>query len=307
MKREKRIVACAGLRFCLATFLLVSLLWQPETTVAGEARNIRPGDAIEITVYEHEGLSETVVVKADEAIDDQFIRGVAIEGITIERFREIVVAELSHFMDRSPRVTVRFAESFPIHVTVLGQVENPGTHKVQNIATPLGAIGAAGGFVAGARLAHVKLIRQSSAAGRSQEINFESFYENGDLAYLPPLQEGDIIVVPGSPLSTMVKVLGGVERPGNYEIPFRSSLLDVLFLAGGPKKGAKLTEIKITSPTRKQKGEMTINLEDQIKGGKLSNDFYVEPGDIIFVPEKAGTGRKFRRVMRELVSCGPLD
>jgi protein involved in polysaccharide export with SLBB domain len=168
----------------------------------GQERKIKPGDAIEIMVYERPDLSQAVVVGPDGTVDFPFMQGVPVEGMTLQRFQELIVAQLSRYMDRSPLATVRFTETYPVKVTVLGQVVRPGAYSVPNTSTLQGAIGQAGGFIPGAQLAQIKLIRSEGKNGNDHKdnhvVNMEKFYLEGDPSTLPILKE-DLIVVPGNP------------------------------------------------------------------------------------------------------------
>ncbi|MCI0493745.1 polysaccharide export protein [candidate division KSB1 bacterium] len=261
---------------------------------------IKPGDAIQIIVYEHEELSQTVTVSADGTVGFPSLEGLPVDGITLQRFREIIVAQLSRYIERSPLVTVRFAETYPTRVTILGQVANPGVHVVLNTSTIQGAVIAAGGFSAGAQLSQIKLIRSEGENKTSHTVNMERFYLSGDPSTLPELKDGDTIVVPGNPIARTVKVLGSVERPGSFEVSFQTSLLDILFMAGGPTEDANLKKIKIASFANPDAQEVNINIKKIWKTKNLKSVPIVFPGDVVYVPSKKVTWGKFIDLMRDV-------
>ena len=203
-------------------------------------------------------------------------------------------------MENIPLVLVRFSESYPIKVTVLGQVARPGLYPITNTATLQGAIGAAGGFIPGAQLSKIKLIRTEDKKNINQIIDMEKFYLNGDPSLLPLLRNGDTIVVPGNPLATTVKVLGSVENPGSYEVFFRSTLLDVIFMAGGPTEDANLNNIKIASLTGQDAREVRININDLMKSKNITNIPMVVPGDVVYIPKRTITWNKIVGIMRDV-------
>jgi polysaccharide export outer membrane protein len=140
--------------------LLIASIYavQPRETL-GQDRRIKPGDVIEIAVSGHAELSRTAVVDVEGRLDYPFLDGLPVDNITLPRLREIVGAQLSRYMDQRPLVTARFAKGYLINVTVLGQVAKPGTYSILNTTTFQGAISEAGGFVPGAQLSEVKLLR----------------------------------------------------------------------------------------------------------------------------------------------------
>jgi protein involved in polysaccharide export with SLBB domain len=291
--------------------LAIGLAWLSSVSVAQcQERTIKPGDAIEIVVYEHEELSETVVVSPEGTVDSPFLKGIPVDEMTLERFQEILVTQLSRYMERTPLVKVRFTESYPVRVTVLGQVLKPGKYLIQNTSTIQGAIGEAGGFTSGATLSQVKLIRArgegTNGDAANQIVNMERFYLQGDPSYLPMLKDGDTIVVPGDPLANAVKVLGGVNNPGSFDVLFPANIVDVIFLAGGPTDDANLSAVKVTSRNGQDTRETQFNVKELLKSRQADRMPLVAPGDIVHVPQKALTWKKFVRVMRDVSSFATL-
>ena len=284
-----------NLRRIACLILLLSPL-----SLKGQERLIKAGDALEIIVPQTEELNVTVLVQPDGTIEFPGMQGLPIDGITLQRFKEVLVNQLSPFMGTTPLVMVRFSESYPIKINVLGQVAMPGLHQIANTATLQGAIGAAGGFIPGAQLSKIKLIRTENEKKTERIINLEKFYLNGDPTELPLLTSDDTIVVPGNPLATNVKVLGSVENPGSYDVYFQTSLLDVIFLPGGPTEDANLKKIKVVSMTGENLREISINVDDLMSLKSLASIPIVVPGDVVYVPEKKMIWRKFFSVVRDI-------
>lgn len=283
----------------------IIFLWLP-LWLFGQERLIKPGDAIEIIAPQSAELSRTVVVAADGTVDFPALQGLPVDGITLQRFKEILIAQLSRYLESTPLVMVRFSESYPIKVTVLGQVAMPGLYPIANTATLQGAIGAAGGFIPGAQLSKIKLIRNVNGERSEQVVNMEQFYLNGDPSALPLLKDEDTIVVPGNPLATNVKVLGAVKNPGSYEVFFQTTLLDVIFLAGGATADANLKKIKIVSLTGQNAREVPINIKNLLKAKNFSSIPIVVPGDVVYVPEKKVSWGKFLNLLRDLTTLATL-
>jgi len=271
-----------------------------------QERKIKPGDAMEIVVYGQEELSQTVVVRSDGTINYPFVEGIPIDDLTVRRFQQILVSQLSTYIERTPLVTVRFTKTYPISVTVSGQVVRPGIYQLSSNSTCQSAIEAAGGLTPGAQLSRVKITRVEEGRRINHEVNLEKFYLDGDIYYLPKLQAGDTVVVPGNPLATTVKVLGGVIRPGSYEVSFGTSLLDVIFLAGGPSNDANLGKVRLISLRGQNAREVRINIKNISKSEDIRSIPLVVAGDVVFVPQKSITWRKFINFMRDLVIFATL-
>jgi protein involved in polysaccharide export with SLBB domain len=289
--------------FCLKPLvLLIALLYLlPSAPALGQERKIKPGDVIEITVSEHAELNQSVLVNPEGKMDYPCLEDVPIDGLTLSRLRELLVNQLSRSLEARPFVVVRFAESYPIAVTVLGHVVKPGSYMLHNTSRLQSAIGEAGGFAPGALLSQIKLLHKDGEVINNQTVNLEMFYLKGDLSALPILKDGDTIVVPGNPLTATVKVLGNVQKPGSFDVAFRMSLLDVIALAGGTTNQADLRRVKVISFGGQNVGETkVINVEALLQASSVKNISVVAPGDVVYVPQRKNHLGKVVSVLRDL-------
>ncbi|MCG3118834.1 MAG: hypothetical protein ALAOOOJD_01109 [bacterium] len=291
-------------------YFALPLVWfclLPARETAGQERKIKPGDVIEIVVAEHAELNQNVLVNPEGKMDYPFLEGVPVDGLTASRLRELLVNQLSRALETRPIVVVRFVESYPIAVTVLGHVAKPGNYTLRNTSTLQSAISEAGGFVPGALLSQLKLIRKEGQLVNNQTVNLEMFYLKGDLNSLPLLKDGDTIVVPGNPLTATVKVLGSVQKPGSFDVAFRMSLLDVIALAGGTTDQANLHQVKVISLGGQNAGETrVINVENLLQAASLKSIPVVAPGDVVYVPKSKNHLGKFVGVLRDLSAFATL-
>ncbi len=306
----------AKLSKTLAIAWFTSAVVHPLPAPGQEQRKIQPGDALQIIVHNSESLSQTAVVSPEGAVDLPFMQGMPVAGLSLTRFQEILRGQLSRYMEKSPLLTVRFTETYPVKITVLGQVVRPGIYLVANTSTLQGAIGQAGGFIPGAQLAKIRLIRAGGTNGYHANngvhrdsvsiVNMERFYLEGNPYALPALEEGDVIVVPGSPFANAIKVLGSVTRPGSYEVAFKTSLLDVLFMAGGPTDQANLNGIRVLSPGGEEAREIRVSMKNLLATKNLSGIPLLAPGDVVYVPEQPVTWGKIMGVVRDVTIIASL-
>ena len=294
----------------ILTFNLIFILILSLTTISlANDFKIKIGNVIEILVYGHEELSRPVMVKPEGTVDFPFLQNIPIDGLTIDELREIIVIQLSKYMNQKPLVSVILLETYPIEVTVLGRVFKPGAHQIKVNSTIQGAIGQAGGFLPGANLTEVKIIRKDYKSDTKEEffINLEKFLVTGDPDSLPQLKNGDVIMVPSYSGPSTVKVLGEVYRPGSFEINYdNDSLLDIIFMAGGLTKEANIKKVKLISINDKNKQEITIDLYTNFTSDDYKKIPKVKPGDIIFIPKKVFSWNKFIRLMRDITVFATL-
>ncbi len=83
--------------------------------------------------------------------------------------------------------------------------------------------------------------------------------------------------------SRAVSVQGAVQAPGVYQLLSRSSVLDVIGMAGG-LSGDEEKRIVILRRSGGQDVRLEVDLERLIEGGELSLNVELLPGDIVMVP-----------------------
>jgi len=278
-----------------------------ELLAYSEAKKIQPGDVIEILVYGQGDLSRVVKVSTDGTINFPFLNDLPVDGLTLNELRDIISVQLSKYVERKPIVTLNFLSTYLIGVTVLGQVLKPGTYQIPQNASIQGAIGQAGGFIPGAKIKELQLIRQLDTEKQILPVNLEKFIIEADLSLLPTLEDGDVIFVPGWPGATAVKIAGEVKIPGNYEVfaDFQN-ILDVIFKAGGATDDADLTKVLLISFHEQQQKEQEINIKECLEHKKYEAIPKVVPGDVIFVPEKSNRWKQFVQIMRDITSFATL-
>jgi polysaccharide export outer membrane protein len=117
-------------------------------------------------------------------------------------------------------------------------------------------------------------------------------------AGLTPMQLRDLLVqklaeyVPSPSVSVIVNevrsfkvsVLGEVQRPARYELKSRTTVLDVLALAGGFNQFAARTRIIIIRQEGEKKQRILFNYNKVIGGGADDENYYLQPNDIVLVP-----------------------
>ena len=90
-------------------------------------------------------------------------------------------------------------------------------------------------------------------------------------------KQGDITII--------VNIWGDVDKPGRYEVSSTMNLINLLSLAGGPKRDAKLGEVRITrsfgTDSTVHRVNLKVNLEDLTK--VRESDLMLYPGDTIFL------------------------
>ncbi|MBF0614578.1 MAG: hypothetical protein G8237_03495 [Magnetococcales bacterium] len=161
-------------------------------------------------------------------------------------------------------------------VYVMGEVTQPGMHRVTGLSTLLDALSTAGGVRKTGSLRTIQLHRQ----GQVQTIDLYSLLGKEGSGQDPTLAVGDRIVVP--PIGSVVGISGLVKRPGIYELPPEQTNLPLntlLELAGGPVSptGNRFSLLKSDARDRE-----TLTEINTAKQATISN------GNIVLVEAKLG-------------------
>ncbi len=277
--------------------VLVSITVISSAISYGQGRQIQSGDRLTITVLDREDLTRTVVVRPDGTIQYPFMGSEDLNGFSLNRLRTVITLQLTRSLGSPPQaVDVLWAEDAfldQIKVSVLGQVFSPGVIRVEQEAGIQGAITAAGGLLPIARQDGIKLRRLTNQGQAVLDVNLARFLETGDLSYLPDLEDGDIIVVPGGETS-LVSIEGGVNSPGQYPVLPGAKVYDMIIQAGGFSDGARKHDVLLLKPSGRNdvKRKFTINISDLLRTGQEPLSPPVEPGDLIVVRKRFFTASR---------------
>jgi protein involved in polysaccharide export with SLBB domain len=160
-------------------------------------------------------------------------------------------------------------------VVVTGMVQRPGMFNLVGKVTLLGVLAMAGAPLSEQRPMRVRVLRQGQEflsvridAGMNASAVKELAME---------LQSGDIVAV--EPLTVRVTLLGAVQKPGTYEIPIGSRVMDLLSRAGGLLPTANMSNVSLN-----RKGEvLTLNL-GKLWEGEMEQNPELQDGDLVLVP-----------------------
>jgi protein involved in polysaccharide export with SLBB domain len=266
------------------TAFVIFLIFLP---IMGQERVIKPGDMLNIVVYGHTELSRPVTVGSTGSMDYPFMQNIPVDGMSLEELRRFMVAQLARYIEGQPIITLSFAESQLVTISVLGHVKNPGTVQLPLTGTLQEAVSQAGGPLEGAKMDQVTLIRNEGGEVKKKNYNLIFLNLLGDMRQNPAMQQGDIVLVTGNPIFAGVKIIGEVNAPGIHEAFYGATVMDMIFKAGGLKPKANAKNIRYISPAEKKSKEVMIDL----------NQYYQDPyhyilptvvaGDIIIVPAKS--------------------
>lgn len=85
-----------------------------------------------------------------------------------------------------------------------------------------------------------------------------------------------------------VKVWGEVQRPGLYDVPLGTDLIELISSAGGPKETAQLSKIKVIRTTTKDRegSVMKVDIKHYLDTGDESDIPEIKADDTVIIPMK---------------------
>ena len=129
-----------------------------------------PGDVFEMRVFGEAELSGDYQVQDDGTVNFPLVGRLHVEGLTQAEAGDLLEARLGDGFLKRPNVTIVVLERQNLEVSVLGQVNAPGTFAFTEQLTLVQAISQAGGLSPLAAARRVKITRRTSTGPRTFEV-----------------------------------------------------------------------------------------------------------------------------------------
>jgi polysaccharide export outer membrane protein len=246
---------------------------------------VGPGDVLEVEAFDEREISGEFLVEPNGNITFPLLGLVPVAGKTAAE----VVATIEQLLERDFYVDVQLKVEVSVFasqpVTVLGEVEEPGTYYLQRRTSLTEILARAGGLKssAGAALELRRTARDDPGGteGPPEPLVLSTAQlvtgEVGREIYLHP---GDVIFV--SP-KKLFFITGEVARPGQYEISAGLTLMQAISQAGGVGKFASQS-IEVHRFVGGQRKMLDFDLS-QIRKGKVV-DPEILASDVVYVKRR---------------------
>jgi polysaccharide export outer membrane protein len=150
-------------------------------------------DVFEVRVFGEPDLTDSYRVAADGTIDYPFVGRVSVIGMRSGDVQELIAAKLKNGYLKNPQVSLMVKEWNSRKVSVIGQVQKPGSVAYFPNMTIVDAIAAAGGFTGIASKNSVTLRREGKGGVESKTCPVADISQGR--APNVALRPGDILVV----------------------------------------------------------------------------------------------------------------
>ena len=252
---------------------------------------LAPGDELRITVFGDNNLEFVSKIDLNGNISFPNLGVFFAAGNSFATLKKRVNVFLGKFYSgllSNPSRTfldVSLTQIRPVKVSVLGNVNTPGPHLVNGMATVLNALYASGGINTSGTLREVKVYRNNKLI---KSIDLYDYITQGNIDQDIRLSNNDVLFV--GPRLSSVTLTGNVKKKAIYELKPNESLKDLLKYSGGLSASASLDNMNISriKPFDNRKQELvfnrfltTVNYSKYRDNSK--NNFLLTDGDVVLV------------------------
>ncbi len=157
---------------------------------------IRPGDEIEILVWEQPSFNTLTTVSRLGTIAMPLVGEVKVAGLTQEQLKRDLESKLAEFIRGEMNLTISIRNIDTLIVSVLGMVASPDNYPVVDQTSIFRIISTAGGTIEDANLKKVKLYRHTGPEDYIT-IDLLEYLDSGQMNSPELLvRPGDIVYVP---------------------------------------------------------------------------------------------------------------
>lgn len=264
---------------CVAFALTPAAVSGQQGRVWDSGYRIGPGDVLKVDAYTHNEISGSFPVEGTGEITYPLLGEVTVAGKTTAEVAQLLEQLLEKDFYVDVQLTVEVEEYHSQPVTVVGEVQKPGTYYLRGRTTLTQILSEAGGLHPGAG-PELELRRVIFKPEReSQEIHTFAIDEilGGGEGSQVELRAGDVIKVSAR---QVYFITGEVASPGQYESGRGLTLMQALSQAGGLGKFASQT-IEVHRDVDGTKEILTYDLA-QIRKGKVA-DPPIRQNDVVIV------------------------
>ncbi|MCC5941160.1 MAG: polysaccharide export protein [Balneolaceae bacterium] len=167
-----------------------------EVQISDTTYQIRPGDEIEILVWEQPSFNTLTTVSRVGTIAIPLVGEISVTGYTQEQLKRSLELKLMEYIRGDLNLTVSIRNTDTMIVSIIGMVERPDNYSVADQTSIFRLIATAGGHTELADLSKVKLYRQASPENYVK-LDLLEYLDSGQMNSAPLIvRPGDIVYVP---------------------------------------------------------------------------------------------------------------
>jgi polysaccharide biosynthesis/export protein len=153
-------------------------------------------DVLSIYVWKEPDFSvKELVVRSDGKISLPLVSDIQAGGFTPKQLQQAITERLKEFV-ATPNVTVTVIKSLSQSVSVVGQVNKPGTYPMLAPISVLELLARAGGLTELAKPKSIRIIRKENGKSLQFAFNYKEAIRGVNLYQNIMLKIGDVVLVP---------------------------------------------------------------------------------------------------------------
>ncbi|HKZ56970.1 MAG TPA: SLBB domain-containing protein [Thermodesulfovibrionales bacterium] len=166
-------------------------------------------------------------------------------------------------------------------ITVLGEINTPGTINISVRLGILEVIAKAGGFTTAANKNNIIIMGKDNKSP-IRIVDYQQILDNRDLSKNLTLTDGEVVYVPRE--NKQVLIIGEVTNPGVISNDPPQTLLEAITKQGGFTSDGNKSKVFIIRGTTEKANIVSYNLKKLLKEGDVSQNILLQKGDIVYVP-----------------------
>ena len=195
------------------------------------------GDYLLIQIIGQMNTDKEVEVLRDGTINIPKIGSFTVAGLPISKIYELVKAKIDQLYVGSESF-ITLSKVRDIQVSLAGRAFSPGVYTLSGNSNLIHLLNVAGGVLENGSFREIHIKRNGKII---EKVDLYNFFVNGDIDFTFQLKSGDVVYI--IPAKSQIRISGGVERPGVYELNDNETLQDLLDFAQGFTYFASTEEI----------------------------------------------------------------
>jgi polysaccharide export outer membrane protein len=233
---------------------------------------INAGDEIIVMLWGRINDEYRLRVSRDGTINLPHIGPLSVANLPFEVMQQNILDKVNAI--EGVHASVSMGELRSIGIYIVGEVASPGFYTIGSLNNVTNALFAAGGPTKRGSLRNIQLKRNGRVAAT---IDFYDFLLSGTDRSSLRLQSGDVIYIPI--VQSMAAIAGNVRRSALYELKGKTTLAELIKLAGGISPTGWTNRIQVE---RYSKNQFQVVLDIDSAKSDLPH-FEVNDGDIVKV------------------------
>ena len=260
---------------------------------------IGEGDKIQINIFGKSQANLIFEVNAQGFIQPEQMPKIFVQNLSLKNAKKLLKERFSqYYIFKEGEFDASIYSSRSIRVSIMGEIAKPGGYEIKASQTLLNLINLAGGIQESGSIRNIQLIR-------SDKIITIDFYEFLKKPILPSsyfLQNNDIVKI--NFYENLIKIVGDVRRPMQYEMHKNESILDAINLSGGVLPSIYTDLVQLNTFVNGTVQTEEYNLKDILSKSKI---ILLKNGDELILKSAIIEKRPVLSISGEVLYGGNFD